>query len=110
VQSGVRESRRKVISVSSRFWPAFRAIQTVEDSRFRILTGRLDALSPLAVLGRGFSIARKLPDYTVISKLSHIREGQNLEVVVIDGVITCLVRSKTPQKPGSPPTQLTLDE
>ena len=51
---------------------------------------QLDALSPLAVLGRGYSIARD-GDGGVVKSIEQAQAGQKLDVTVSDGVIECSV-------------------
>lgn len=51
---------------------------------------QLDALSPLAVLGRGYSIARD-GDGGVVKSVEQAKPGQLLDVTVSDGVIECCV-------------------
>ena len=51
---------------------------------------QLDALSPLAVLGRGYSIARD-GDGGVVKSVEQAKPGQPLDVTVSDGVIECCV-------------------
>ena len=51
---------------------------------------QLDALSPLAVLGRGYSIARD-GDGGVVKSIEQAQSGQKLDVTVSDGVIECSV-------------------
>lgn len=51
---------------------------------------QLDALSPLAVLGRGYSIARD-GDGSVVKSVEQAKTGQPLDVTVSDGVIGCCV-------------------
>ena len=51
---------------------------------------QLDALSPLAVLGRGYSIARD-GDGGVVKSVEQAKTGQPLDVTVSDGVIVCCV-------------------
>ena len=49
---------------------------------------QLDALSPLAVLGRGYSIARDSGG-GVVKSVEQAQAGQKLDVTVSDGVIEC---------------------
>ena len=53
-------------------------------------TAQLDALSPLAVLGRGYSIVR-VGDGGVVKSVEQAQIGQALDVTVSDGVIECSV-------------------
>ncbi len=59
--------------------------------RLTELTGRLNALSPLAVLHRGYSITRSLPDRTVITDTDQVSPGRNVEVLLAKGNIICRV-------------------
>ncbi|MFP6654162.1 MAG: exodeoxyribonuclease VII large subunit, partial [Myxococcota bacterium] len=48
---------------------------------------RLDALSPLAVLGRGYSIARREADGRIVRSASDVAVGDRLELVLAAGQI-----------------------
>lgn len=54
--------------------------------------GFLNAVSPLAVLGRGYAVARRLPGRQVIREAARMRPGDDLEVMVQDGALECRVR------------------
>jgi len=56
---------------------------------------RLDALSPLASLGRGYAVCRK-PDGTVVSSRRQAKAGERLDVRVSDGTIGCEVTETAP--------------
>jgi exodeoxyribonuclease VII large subunit len=51
----------------------------------------LDAVSPLAVLGRGYAIARTLPERKVVRAAAQVRAGDAMEVLLQKGSITCRV-------------------
>jgi exodeoxyribonuclease VII large subunit len=65
----------------------------VQENRARLesLCGRMHALSPLAVLKRGYSITRTLPGKTVLTDAGLSSPGQKLEVILAKGMITCCV-------------------
>lgn len=48
---------------------------------------RLEALSPLKVLARGYSVARTTPDKKVIRSVDDVTEGERMETIVGDGSI-----------------------
>lgn len=52
--------------------------------------GKLDAMSPLAVLGRGYTIARER-DGTVIKHISEAVAGKEFQLVLSDGTVDCKV-------------------
>ncbi|MDQ7792985.1 MAG: exodeoxyribonuclease VII large subunit [bacterium] len=60
-------------------------------SRLRVLTGRLDGLSPLATLGRGYSLCRKLPGGELVRSVAVLGPGDRVRVMVADGEADCRV-------------------
>ncbi|MBZ0267273.1 exodeoxyribonuclease VII large subunit [bacterium] len=66
--------------------------RTTERGRLRwsALSGKLDALSPLAILERGYAIARR-PDGTVVRRATELGAGDPLEVRLADGEVSCIV-------------------
>lgn len=72
----------------------FKAIDsTVERTRSKlgILAAGLDALSPLGIMARGYSIARKKNAGPVIKSVDQIFNGDEIEVMLKDGRIDCIV-------------------
>ena len=71
---------------------ALEKIIEVRKSRLSMLSGKLDALSPLGVLKRGYSIA-----YANGSSLKSINEvsiNDKIKVKLVDGVLDCAVLNK----------------
>jgi len=71
-----------------------RFIRTKLDSsilELRALSGKLDALSPLKVLERGYSITYKLPIMTVIKESKELKTGDKVSVRFHMGRARCLV-------------------
>jgi exodeoxyribonuclease VII large subunit len=66
----------------------------VRTSRFRECTGKLDAVSPLGTLSRGYSIALKLPDKTTVRSINDIEKNDEIHILVNDGKIKCNVNDK----------------
>jgi exodeoxyribonuclease VII large subunit len=56
--------------------------------------GRLSALSPLAVLERGYSIAHKLPEEKIVKDASALNVGDRLRLTFAAGKSVCRVESK----------------
>jgi exodeoxyribonuclease VII large subunit len=56
-----------------------------------LLDKRLKDLSPLAILGRGYSIARRLPEKTVIRSTADTDAGDRIEVLLGEGELACRV-------------------
>jgi exodeoxyribonuclease VII large subunit len=62
-------------------------------NRLSLVILQLDALSPLKVLGRGYSVARKLPDGPVLLSYHDITAGQKMETRLSKGKVTSVVES-----------------
>jgi len=57
---------------------------------------RLQSLSPLAVLARGYSITYRLPDERVVTNEAMVELGQRVRVQLAEGALECLVAKKQP--------------
>ncbi len=77
---------------------AVRARLDLEVTRLEQGVGRLDALSPLATLSRGYSIARRPDTGMIISDSAQAGIGDLLELLLSRGRLECEVRGKS--EPG----------
>lgn len=73
----------------------FASGRQVEGRRQRLaaLAGRLDALSPLAVLSRGYSITRNAAGH-VLKDAAAVTVGETVSVTLHQGELTCRVEAK----------------
>ncbi len=62
------------------------------------LAGRLDALSPLATLGRGYAVARSL-DGVAMASVQDFQAGQAFDVLLADGAVRA---TATARRSGAP--------
>lgn len=60
------------------------------------LAGRVDAMSPLKVLSRGYAIAKH--EDRAVTTVEQVRPGQAMDVLVADGVYHCRVEEKEEQQ------------
>ncbi len=65
---------------------------TVLQSELKATAGKLDALSPLAILHRGYSICLRLPGHEIVKDSSAVKAGDLVEVRLHHGRLRCDVR------------------
>ena len=63
--------------------------------KIRELTAKLQALSPMAILTRGYSITRIIPEKTVVKDPETVSLDQDLEIMVALGRLYCRVKGKS---------------
>ena len=62
------------------------------ERRFSILAGKLDALSPLKVLARGYGVVTQTADNRVLLSTALVKPGDQIDVWLRDGVLNCDVQ------------------
>ena len=65
---------------------------SAEKEKFAELAAKLDALSPLKILSRGYSVTKK--DGHIINSISRVNSNDKIEVVLSDGNIKCTVTGR----------------
>jgi exodeoxyribonuclease VII large subunit len=61
-------------------------------ARLAMLAGKLDTLSPLTVLARGYSVVKLKKNGTLIKSVNNVAVGDEMEINVADGKIDCVVK------------------
>lgn len=89
----VREGREAAGTALSKLTSNLRHRLGLARSRMLGTLGRLDSLSPLAVLGRGYSITRALPAHRIVRSAEDAPPGTRLEITLRRGVLRAEVRS-----------------
>ena len=72
---------------------AARALVEADSRRFAQLTAKLDAMSPLKVLGRGYAMAQS-EDGTVLRSAQQVSVGDRVHVRLGEGTLHCTVDNK----------------
>ncbi len=85
--------RERLLKLSVRLENAMR--QRLDDAHgaTAVCAASLNALSPLATLARGYSLARKYPRGAVVTESRQIQKGECLELVFRRGAAVCIVES-----------------
>jgi exodeoxyribonuclease VII large subunit len=77
-----------------------RKIIDLKASSLSGLAGRLNAVSPLNTLERGYSITLKSTDHSVVRSIDEVNIDGSLDVRVIDGTVECRVTGVKSEKRG----------
>ena len=73
----------------------------IKRERMRGLLGKLDTLSPLSILQRGYSITRRLPALEILRDAKEVRRGDQVEVRLHRGALLCEVETITLHDPSA---------
>ncbi|HEX4347450.1 MAG TPA: exodeoxyribonuclease VII large subunit [Vicinamibacterales bacterium] len=84
--------RTRLVSAEGRLSRAAGTRRHRADARLRESAGRLDALSPIAVLARGYSVCWNADGTRVIRDAAQTRAGDNVRVKLFKGELDCEVR------------------
>jgi exodeoxyribonuclease VII large subunit len=82
-------SEQKLLSLDGRMRMLSSARLQQKQNQFTQLTGLLNSLSPLAILGRGYSIVKK--DDTIIKAASQVKSGDELSIQLHEGSVRSTV-------------------
>ena len=73
--------------VIGRVYASIKNYREVFEERLGGLAARLEALSPLKVLARGFSVTLKLPEGKIAKSIKEVAKGGKLKTLLSDGTI-----------------------
>ncbi|HYF49417.1 MAG TPA: exodeoxyribonuclease VII large subunit [Planctomycetota bacterium] len=89
--------RQRLDDLSSRLQPAGQRCLQAAREQAANLAGRLDSLSPLKVLVRGYSVTLRESDQKVVRSIEDVRKGDRLRTRLGDGSIISEVRETKKQ-------------
>jgi exodeoxyribonuclease VII large subunit len=84
-------SRGRLTTADERLRAAAIRSRERADTRFRVLAGRLNNLSPLAVLARGYAVCWNADRTAIIRAAAAVRTGERVHVTLHAGELTCQV-------------------
>ena len=85
-------TRARLASGRSRLDAAVTRRQARADAGFRALAARLDSLSPLAVLGRGYAVCWDATRTRALRAADEATPGDTVRVTLADGELVCEVK------------------
>jgi len=87
----LRRAAERLAALRQRLYHGGGTIVESGRNRLRPILAQLQALSPLAILGRGYALALKLPERTLVRNATALAKADQLEVRVARGRITTTV-------------------
>lgn len=72
----------------------FGRLMEVKQALLDAYSGKLDAISPLGTLSRGYSITLKIPGKTPVRSIADIEISEEISIIIKDGKIKCKVNDK----------------
>ncbi len=88
--------RMRLAAQDSRLDAAVRQRQHRADARLRDSVGRLESLSPLAVLGRGYAVCWNAERTVIVRDARAVRPGDDVLVTLAAGELRCEVTGSAP--------------
>ena len=87
-------TRTRLVAVQQRLSAAIIHRRQRLDGRLGDLTGRLEALSPLGVLARGYAVCWNADRTAIVRDASAVSVGADIAITLRHGQLTCTVTSK----------------
>ncbi len=87
----VERGRERVITLAARLDQTARRLLDGCHEESAVLSARLNALSPLDTLGRGYAVARTIPHHRVVRDAADLAVGELLELFLHRGRLLCRV-------------------
>jgi exodeoxyribonuclease VII large subunit len=83
--------RSRLTAAEGRLTGAAQRAQHRSEMRFRALAGRLENLSPLAVLGRGYAVCWNADKTAIVRSAASVQPGEAVRVTLAEGELACRV-------------------
>ena len=91
----LNKSKLKLDFLLNNLLKTYKIYNNLKKIKIRELAAKLQALSPVAILTRGYSITRTLPGKTVVRDPETVALDQDLEVMLALGSLYCRVKGKS---------------
>lgn len=90
-EDAVLNLSRQVDELAIRLQTAIKSRLRDQESRLATMSGKLDSLSPLAVLGRGYSLTQDRTTKRLITSAKQLKKGQAIVTRLAQGAVTSKV-------------------
>jgi exodeoxyribonuclease VII large subunit len=90
----VYQERMRLDQLNKYLARGMEAVVEQSASQLSVLAGKLNAMSPLGIIARGYSIVKRASDRSIVKSIGDVCKKDKLEINVIDGTISCIVESR----------------
>jgi exodeoxyribonuclease VII large subunit len=90
----IQSERQRVDELSRRVYSSLLHRVQLQSTHIKGMQRRLEALSPLAVLRRGFAVVTRIEDGSVVSKVAQATSGEKISIQVSDGQLDAEIISR----------------
>ncbi len=80
-----QQYQQRIDDLAKNLATAISHLLELSQERVARVAGKLETLSPLGILSRGYSISLKLPDRVIIRQAAALKEGDEVETMVKEG-------------------------
>ncbi len=93
-QEGLKEKQRELMLLERRLKLALQNLLARKREELKRLSAHLEAVSPLSVLARGYSLVYRLPARTLVKRAEDVEVGEEIEISLAQGKIRAKVQGK----------------
>ena len=95
----LQDEMQRLDQLQARLEQGWRSAVSGRSQQLAALSGRLEALSPLRVLSRGYAIAQR-PDGSVLLSAAKAHIGEEITVRLHEGRVVAEIRARMPEDPA----------
>lgn len=92
-EAEMERCRERLLMLNARMETAMRKMLDGAHEAAAVCAAGLHALSPIAVLARGFSVACRLPERVIVKEAGQVEPGDRIEITFHRGAAECVVNS-----------------
>ena len=90
----LQSNRTRLVAADGRLEAVFRRRLHALEARLGSVSARLDALSPLAVLGRGYAVCWNADRTKIVRDAQSVADGDEVNVTLERGALRCEVKER----------------
>ena len=85
--SQIAQYQKQALDLARQAWVSLEHFLQLRQARFRAAAEKLEGLSPLGILSRGYSITFKLPEGLIVKKSAELKSGDSIKTRLHQGEV-----------------------